>query len=53
MYHGVRWLSPFDPHPLKRTANHLSFNEAIHLRSRGQGDGMRTGYACDLFVRIE
>jgi hypothetical protein len=53
MYHGVRFLLPFDPHPLKRPANHPSFNEALNLGSSGQWDGMRTGYAYDLFVRIQ
>jgi hypothetical protein len=36
MYHGVRCLLPFDPHLLKRPANHPSFNEALNLRSTGQ-----------------
>jgi hypothetical protein len=52
MYHGVRWVLPFDPHQWKRLANHPSFNAALHLRSRGQWDGMRTEFACDRFVRI-
>jgi hypothetical protein len=50
--HGVRCLLPFDPHQLKRPANHPSFNAALNLRSRGQWDGTRTGYAYDRFVRI-
>jgi hypothetical protein len=46
-----RYLWPFDPHPLKCPADHPSFKEARNLQSRVQWDGMRTGYAYDLFVR--
>src|SRR5262245_30733229 len=34
MYHGVRWLLPFDPHQLKCPATHPPFNEALSLWSR-------------------
>jgi hypothetical protein len=53
MGHGVRRLLLFDPLQLERPANHPSFNEALNLRARGQWDGMRTGYAYNLFVRIQ